>query len=266
MKRIANADDRAIELRKEARESWKGVVSDEIVEAQQFFGERRSSCWPFLSERYAKGDLWIEMFLRLRVDGEIQEYLALVESALSESEVPPGGGWAHREAGHISSRTENGDTRVFVRNPQEVQDCERMFAVVPSMVRLKFLDFPNGVSVNTTEAIRDLSLEPNLWITRSGEISNRKMDVGVFDSLCGGSQLPNNVIQRRTEIVNELTDPDTDASARLVIDMRDVEIAHIFHVKLTDRDVRFTHQEPRNFVLESVQLILRPHDLEARTV
>src|SRR5713101_3541954 len=72
-------------------ECRKDDIPDVVAEALQFLDHHGPACWPYLGERYIKGDLEIEFNFRLRsrIDPIAGEFRAIFKSAITHSPAVP---------------------------------------------------------------------------------------------------------------------------------------------------------------------------------
>lgn len=225
-----------------------------------------------LSERYSKGELACHLHAPWRflssVEQETQPGCAVLQ-ALSglDDEVPLDGGGmtsiiraqipieplceslARKEAvGRI-------DDAVLVSIGKAGEDGEGMGVGVPSVVRLRLLDECPVFRAQTRNAPGSHPLELSLRLGRDRELS-----AVVRDPAIEQGHLPDQMIERRSKIVDRVSKDDPKAQRRFLSNLKPLAPFPGVRIEFTDREVglRFLVEEGIHFGAEFIELLFCP--------
>lgn len=246
-------------VRKEARETWDYFVSDEIVYVVQ---EKNieTGTQPFnILNRYLNGNLWVELVFRHGIEGPLGEcqHRALFEPT-------PECNFVLGQGDNALMEDRNQDS-MLVKPGQVIQDAqEKVWRGIPSIVRLKAFNDLSGVGSNRPGGA-DEHLRGGRSITEDGEC-----DASLILFSPGNArnkrQLPRYVIERRSEIRNNISDNQAPCDWRFFCGP-DTEFIYLpFRIIFHARGVRLAFDETIDSSFERADMYLRPMNLQQSVV
>jgi len=236
--------------RKEARQSWDYIVTDEAAYIAQFRdieSARQKGGYPYL---YLKGKIWIEVHFGVNVNGKLNLYLAIIEAVDDATRNSTNRG--------IDLSSEWNEKLMFISVGEVIQHGQRMlWSQVPVLVRLKFLDdfvspfghLPNHAVEDCLTACLPLRKDWENRVTRwvpSGQTS----------------QSPSELVESTSHVIDGIPNNDTPPSGRISHDINPVDVESMFKVFISSKSIGVTVRKGIRFTPEFVQMFVRPTEFE----
>jgi hypothetical protein len=216
--------------------------------------------WPLYLERYIKGEVGIDLFLKVRPSGgDAQDFVATLEYAGAPSN------GAQETIGKILHVT-----GIDGRNPPgAVRRDERHKSVLvgqPEGVKLPEPLLPSMVWLHTLNQYLRLVGQPlylahTPWVEAilawAGVEKDGEAHLARRIESCE-SELVNKVIERRAEIMNHIADDRAKPTGRLPQDFTPKHVVAGVRIYLANRSIRLALKKLPNFHLERIQVFMRP--------
>ncbi len=220
--------------------------------------------WPAYGERYLRGEVSLEVFLRIVAGKNVQDLAAVIHHGSGEPEA------AFRRFAQLLREREAGYRRreqqrsVFVSVPHALEDAQRIVETSPSppsvnvvwltpldvFLHLKWQELHrvlHGEGVRVLRPVREDRKEEALLLTM------REASSG-----CTSCDLEDGVIERRAEIVNGVTDDQREFGWRLSLDDCIAAMCAGLRIEVAHNSVRVALDKVSNPLLERAQMFLRP--------
>lgn len=238
---------------KEFSKSWVNIVSDEVVYCEQV-SERESRGVISVSgngrtyvKEYLSSKLWLEILFRIRKFGNLEFYIALIETCETIQIKKLMGARQASSNGNFGCSRENNAMLVNVVNNGE--DPKEMSALLPirSVIRLNRLDI-------SPDVLTEVFKPPDEFRTL--------LSVDWEDGISGAfdSNSPSDVVKSGTQSVSDLTYQKPPSLRELPREIRPEDIASILQVSIDSTSVRLTCDEGLDFSVEDIKVFLRPID------
>lgn len=241
---------RLLKIREEARETWDNLASDEVVYLlKDVDGQGEGTVWHL--DEYARGALWLELFLRLSSNGVDGDYVALLDADVDHATCA--NGQTTREG---NTDRENREVAMLIG----VAEGGQYPQAIPSVIRLKPFNLLSSLWFDVLGETKKLA--------KVGLLEEREHDVsGGFPSEMLHGQLVCNMVKSGTHVVNGISNNqpplgDVRGSKRGLL--RD--IASSLRIVLKADGLIIALVETPNITIEKLQVALRPLYLEPRAV
>jgi hypothetical protein len=241
----------ACRLRQKARESWDYFITNKVV-----YEAKGDKAHPLTGagylEQYLTSEAWFEVLLFPLGDSyaarAILEYLNL----------------ATRTGQHgygLAARDLDIDP-VLVGVPEPVENREGVVIGIPTMCWLKVSDVRDGVRQNVSRQVPEMANAPFREVPdqREGRLIE---GLAPRASKVAESEIPSDVIQRRTEIMDNITEHRAERDRRRAIgrDLID-DIVEVLRIELSSELLRVSIKESPRLPFEFVKVFARPFNFE----
>lgn len=232
-------------LREESRKSWEYTITNELMYCFHNFDAIKGSasvCYDQLVTENLRGRWW-EILIQDR-NGNF--YCVIVEPMLDHPRT-------HIKAKLLPFECKNS---MFVTVGEFMQNPERCSNGIYCIVRLTKLDNLSGVIGNVLQESIDFSLGIGVVIQE-----NREGGFPIRGGCGKESQLPDEVIKSRTEVMQNITYDRTN-SPRNGFYLNSVDISRLIRIGLSATDEWFSVLPCADEVIERLHVIRRPTDFK----
>lgn len=262
------------ELRKEAHESWKYCIIDELIylpDAVAVLNKTRSvvatESYP---EIYLKGHVWIEAEFVL-LGKRHANYTAIIESVNTKIK-PSIDNYSSARKRLQSKNVASGDLResavnlapvrgnsaMFVEIAHGVEPPKRMrFISVPSVIRLQCQDFSSGSLGNSISLIPKSFSVGTVVDFHDGKLGALRIDNSA-DPL---RQTPNELVEAGSHVVERVADSQADVVGNIE-QLYFGDIPSLFKIVIVSDRICFFSGERFEERIKSIQMRLRPTNLQ----
>jgi hypothetical protein len=235
-------------LRQDVRESWDYVISDDSPRIMQIpKGVVKDQLRVNHLNEWLNGNLWFELFFRLRHDGHYSDYVCLIERELDRAvdrRVP-------RE--ERIGVTRNIDGPMFI-NPSELTDDPqgirpRVGPPVKVAISLKPLYLLNGLRFEMPSASLKVQI---IFVLENGEI-DATQNSRVISRLQG--QLVSSMVKRSSQISNYVSNSEAPFLARGFRDFSPKELTGIINIQFANNGLALWVDDIPNFFIEQMKIL-----------
>ena len=237
---------------KEFSKSWIYNVSDVMVYSRNIGSCDADDIFRIIGasgtyiEKYLNLDLWLEIFFKVRRQGEFVYYVALIEACESKISGKKFIRESRSNPDFIYSRDNDA---MFINNIYSTKNRKGMPMLLPvrSVIRLHRLNISSGILselfelVGESRFVLDEDWELNSFVLHNGK---RISDV----------------IKSRTELVKNLSDKDAQIRRKGFSEIRVADVASILQVIVNIDMIGITCGEGSDFTVEGIKMFLRPDD------
>jgi hypothetical protein len=240
-------------LAEEAFKSWQHFIVDKLVYLSEFGGADNNS-FAFVSKLYVEMDRWLELHIWFGGERE-SHYTAVIRPARYGRKV---GRIREENLGNVSMK---GYAPVFINVPEPMQLPHfRELVSIPTSVWLKRVDDSGCFQGNSLCSL----LEKPRPFGIVG-VDYRKESLLITSTTRTERELEGKMIQRGSKARNEVAQDESDrCTHRIGPELNDV--LGSIKVILRPNSIGLAIQKTPNFVVEGVQVMLRPINLQAGIV
>jgi len=242
-------------LREEATKFWECGYCDELIYLNQ--GDNINICFPFFSfTKKNASPWWWELWMRGR-NGYL--YCAIVEPFVGATR----NGWDI----HFRHHSSHWDNTVLCNITKGIKDIKRMCLTSrvgwPCHIRLQAFDDSTGslryVPKNTIEFSPSIAV--GVSVVTNGELDTLRFNRD-FTSTFDEGKLPEQVIQTRPKIIQEITSQKPKAQVGRFCHLQHNDIPLILSIEVGDGNTWLARIKNFQGLVESLQMFCRPIKLQ----
>jgi hypothetical protein len=240
--------DPSLQLLQEARESWDYCESHKLVNCLQS-GKINSDSFVGIAKQYIEGDFWIECHVTFEGKGNPYHACIVVESDQTNYVL------RNIRESEIRDRGTNGYSPMLVDVAKKIElpQAITLECSVPSLVRLKQFNLSDCICGDSNSVVHEFV---RLRGRENRKLRSLRVSSGVVER-----ESPNQLIERRAEAVQEITDDESNLVGR-VFQLNPNDVDSIFNIVLSKDSAWFRFCEAAQPVPQVFKMFVRPSSFQ----
>ena len=248
---MINRSEWLFALREDAQENWDHFIRDDFISVMQVSEAvmERQVRFSYL-DLWLKGDMWLEIFLRLERAGDFCDYACIIQRDIK---IPVSGDIKMVDSGRDGN---NIDVSMLVNRRKSTENPQRMTPGLSSVIRLKPIYLLPGLWFEVFGASEKI---PVITLLEDGE-DDTFQNSSVLGCLQG--QLIGDMVKGRPQIDNNISDSQAVFIQGGLPDVCPEDISRLLRIELSRDTFAVRVKNTPGLSIKHMQMMMRPLSFE----